>query len=95
MTLGVVMQDDDTRLDAVVFRSSQGHCADGALLLVVFDPSADVLVNEYPHFRRPGLDTGACASAFVQGDDELGPLAVSDVEGPGFPGVKRGNGGLA
>ena len=43
----------------------------------------------------PGLDAGAGGFAVVQGDDELGALAVGDVEDPGFPGVERGHGGLA
>jgi hypothetical protein len=87
------MQDHDTRLDAVVLWGGHGHRADCVLLRVVFDPPAHVPVHERPHFRWPGLDANAGAFALVQGDDELGPLAVGDVEGPGFPWMQCGHSG--
>ena len=89
------MQDHDTRLDALVLWSSHGHCADGALLLVVFDPAAHMLVHERPHFGWPSFDACASGFAFVQADDELSPLALGEVEDPGLPGVQRGDRGLA
>jgi hypothetical protein len=89
------MQDNDTRLNAVIFRSSQGHCADGALLLVVIDPATDMLVNERAHLGWPGLGARTRAFAFVQGDDELGAVAAADIKDPSFPRAEGGYGGGA
>ena len=52
-----------------------------------------MLIDERSHFRRPGLGVGASSFAVLQGDNELGAFAVSDVEDPRFPGAGRATAG--
>jgi hypothetical protein len=89
------MQDQDTRLNAVIFRRRYGNRAHSARVFVLLDPAIHMLIDEHPHFRRPGLNAGAGVFAVLQGDDELRPLAVRDIEGCGFPGEQRAGGGRA
>lgn len=62
-------------------------------VFVLPDPAVHVLVDERLYLRGPSLDAGAGRFALLQSDDELGALAVGDIEHPGFPGEERGHGG--
>ena len=89
------MQDQDARLNSVIFWRGHGHCTHSARLVVLLDPAAHMPVHERPHFGWPSFDARASGFVFVQADDELSPLAVGDVEDPGLPGVQRCDRGLA
>ena len=93
--LGAVMQDQDARLNALIFWRGHGHCTHSACLFVFLDPAAHMLVHQCSHLSRPTFDPRAGGFAFLQGHDELGALAVSDIEYGRFPGVKRGHSGPA
>ena len=51
--------------------------------------------HELPRISWPTFDATAGAFAFLQGEDELGALAVGDIEHARFPRVQRGDGGRA
>jgi hypothetical protein len=82
-------------LNALTVRRGDGNGEYGALAFVVFDPANDVLVHERPHLGWPSFDARVSAFAFLQGEDELGALAVGDIEHARFPRVQRGDGGRA
>ena len=63
--------------------------------LCFLDPAPDTIVHERPHCRRPSFKACAGGFAFLQGHDELDALAVGDIEHAGFPGVERGDSGVA
>ena len=80
-----MVQDHDAGLNAVVFGGGHSHCADSVRVFVLLAPAVHVLIDERLYLRWPSFDASAGAFAFVQGDDELGTPAVSDIEGPRFP----------
>ena len=89
------MENYDARLNAAIFRRCHGDRAHSMRLVVLLDPAAHMLIHQRPDLRRPGLDAGAGGFAVLQGDDEFRPLAVGDIEHPGFPGVEHGDSGVA
>lgn len=89
------MKDQYAILNARTLWRSQGHCADGARLVVFLDPTVYALLNARPYFRGPSLRACAGGFAFLQGEHELDALAIDDIEHARFPGVRRWDGRLA
>jgi hypothetical protein len=90
-----LMENCDARLHSVVFWSGHGDRVHSESAFVLIDPASHMLVHERPHLRGPVFDLRAGGFLVLQSDDELGALAVGDVEHADFPRVQRGDSGLA